>query len=106
MPIFAKDKRLKMDDAITYEICVQGFLEDIWSDRLAQLNITSNIMEGSHPESQLVGRIRDQFSRPESFGEGMCGDFKCSESFFLNWVCTELSSFFHSFKAEGRNLRL
>ena len=46
MPHSVKDKRLKMDDAITYKIRVQGFLEDIWSERLAQMNITANIMEG------------------------------------------------------------
>ena len=60
MPHSVKHKRLKMDDAITYKIRVQGFLEDIWSDRLAQMNITASIMEGSITESQLVGKVRDQ----------------------------------------------
>ena len=60
MPHSVKDKRLKMDDAITYKIRVQGFLEDTWADRLAHMNITASIMEGSITESQLVGKVRDQ----------------------------------------------
>lgn len=52
--------RLKIDDSVTYRICVQGCLEDIWSDRLANMSINMDIKEGQPPVSTLVGNIKDQ----------------------------------------------
>ena len=53
-------KRLKVDDPATYRICVQGYLEDVWSDRLADMAITIREKEGTAPESILTGKVRDQ----------------------------------------------
>ena len=53
-------KRLKVDDPATYRICVQGYLEDVWSDRFADMTITILDREGKAPESILTGKVRDQ----------------------------------------------
>ena len=42
-------KRLQIDDPATYRICVQGYLEDVWSDRLADMTITIHEKEGTAP---------------------------------------------------------
>lgn len=60
MPYFAGPKRINMGDPLTYRICVQGYLEDVWSDRLASMTITANAENKVIPETVLIGRIRDQ----------------------------------------------
>lgn len=53
-------KRLKIEDSVNYRIRVQGCLEDVWSDRLADMTITMDIHDKEAPVSTLVGRVRDQ----------------------------------------------
>ena len=52
--------RLKMDDPAIYRICVQGCLEDVWSDRLANMTIKMDLKDPQTPVSILEGLIRDQ----------------------------------------------
>ena len=53
-------KRLKMENSATYIISVQGCLEEVWSDRLANMTITMDLRDPQVPVSLLQGRIRDQ----------------------------------------------
>lgn len=53
-------KRLKMEDPAIYRIHVQGCLEEVWSDRLANMTITMDLKDPKAPVSMLQGRIRDQ----------------------------------------------
>ena len=53
-------KRKKMEDAATYQIRVQGCLEEVWSDRLANMTITMDLKDQHVPMSILKGMIRDQ----------------------------------------------
>ena len=55
-----KKKRLKIEDPAIYLIRVQGCLEDVWSDRLANMTITMDLSDNMAPVSTLKGRIRDQ----------------------------------------------
>ena len=55
-----RSNRIKMGDAVIYSICVEGYLEDVWSDRLAGMEITVNLENKNHPETELCGRIKDQ----------------------------------------------
>ncbi|BHH84755.1 hypothetical protein [Desulforhopalus sp. 52FAK] len=57
---YEKSKRIKMGDTVTYRICVQGYLEDVWSDRLANMTIQANVDNKESPETELVGIIKDQ----------------------------------------------
>ena len=56
----ALKKRLKMEDPATYRIRVQGCLEDVWSDRLANMTITMDLTNKHSPVSTLTGKVRDQ----------------------------------------------
>jgi len=56
----SKRKRQKMEDAATYQIRVQGCLEDVWSDRLANMTISMDLKDQHVPMSILKGLIRDQ----------------------------------------------
>ena len=56
----SSEKRLKMEDSATYIIYVQGCLEEVWSDRLANMTITMDLSDQQAPVSTLKGRIRDQ----------------------------------------------
>ncbi len=56
----AQKKRIKMGDSVTYRICVQGYLEDVWADRLASMTITVSVESKDTPQTELVGRIKDQ----------------------------------------------
>lgn len=60
MPNLVTKKRLKIEDPATYRIHVQGCLEEVWSDRLANMTITMKMKEKESPVSMLVGRITDQ----------------------------------------------
>lgn len=55
-----KKQRLKMEDAATYLIRVQGCLDEVWSDRLANMTITLDVTNEKAPVSLLHGKIRDQ----------------------------------------------
>ena len=56
----ALKKRLKIEDPTTYKICVQGCLEDVWSDRLANMAISMDLSNKDSPVSTLTGKVRDQ----------------------------------------------
>ena len=60
MPQSMRPNRIKMGDSLTYRICVEGYLEDVWSDRLADMTIKANIENANYPKTELVGRLRDQ----------------------------------------------
>lgn len=53
-------KRLRIEDPAIYRICVQGCLEEVWSDRLANMSITMDLKNKHSPVSTLSGKIRDQ----------------------------------------------
>ena len=53
-------RKRKMEDSATYQICVQGCLEEVWSDRLANMTITMDLKGQLAPVSILKGLIRDQ----------------------------------------------
>lgn len=53
-------KRLRIEDSAIYRICVQGCLDEVWSDRLANMAITMDLTDAHSPVSMLIGRIRDQ----------------------------------------------
>ena len=53
-------KRQRMEDSATYQIRVQGCLEEVWSDRLANMTITMDLKDQLAPISLLKGLIRDQ----------------------------------------------
>ncbi len=55
-----QNKRLKVNDPASYKICVQGYLEDVWSDRLADMAITISDKREKAPESILIGKVKDQ----------------------------------------------
>lgn len=55
-----KSKRIKMGDSAIYRICVQGYLEDVWADRLANMSIKANVQNKQVPQTELVGMIKDQ----------------------------------------------
>lgn len=56
----SKYSRLKMGDHAVYRICVQGYLEDVWSDRLANMTIAASLGDKSIAKTELVGKLRDQ----------------------------------------------
>jgi len=60
MPRAKETKRLRLEDPATYRICVQGYLDDTWSERLANMSISIDAKEGQVPVSTLVGETRDQ----------------------------------------------
>jgi hypothetical protein len=43
-----------------YRICVHGFLDTSWSERLAGLRITTSSSKDKGPIAVLVGQLRDQ----------------------------------------------
>ena len=59
MPLNQK-KKLTLDMPATYRIKVQGFLEDVWSDRLAGMAIKVSIPEEHGPITGLTGEVTDQ----------------------------------------------
>jgi len=44
----------------TYRICVQGSLEEKWSDRLGGMSISQSSRPDQTTVTVLVGRVRDQ----------------------------------------------
>ena len=53
-------KRLTLGEPALYRICVQGRLDESWSDRLAGMCITTSSDETGTVVSALHGRVRDQ----------------------------------------------
>ena len=43
-----------------YHICVHGFLDKRWSERLGGLRITTSSNKGQGSVTSLVGKVRDQ----------------------------------------------
>jgi hypothetical protein len=43
-----------------YRICVQGFLDETWSERMAGMNITASIQGSQGQVTMLVGQLKDQ----------------------------------------------
>lgn len=60
MGSFILKKRLKIEDPASYRICVQGCLEEVWSDRLANMTITMDLSNEHSPVTTLTGELRDQ----------------------------------------------
>lgn len=52
--------RLRMEDPASYVIRVQGYLDEIWSDRLGNMTITMASSESQAPVTILKGKIKDQ----------------------------------------------
>jgi hypothetical protein len=55
-----KTKRLALNSIATFQIKVQGCLEEIWSDRLAGMDISMDIKIYGDPVTTLEGQVRDQ----------------------------------------------
>ena len=53
-------KKLRPDTPATYRICVQGFLDERWSDRLGGVSITTTGQKSGAPVTTLSGRLIDQ----------------------------------------------
>jgi len=51
---------LKFNFPANYCLCVKGFLDDSWSDRLSGFRISNQVSDGMSPVAELTGRIRDQ----------------------------------------------
>ena len=51
---------LMFENSGTYRIRVKGRLDEIWSDRLAGMRISTGLGADQNPETTLFGRIRDQ----------------------------------------------
>ena len=60
LPNACLGKRLTLEMPATYRICVQGFLEKRWADRLGDMHITTRNQENQAPVSILIGRMLDQ----------------------------------------------
>ncbi|MFT5701579.1 MAG: hypothetical protein ACI8ZB_004474 [Desulforhopalus sp.] len=53
-------KDLKFEAPASYQIRVQGHLDDGWSDRLGGMVITRAFAEDRQPMSILIGHLKDQ----------------------------------------------
>jgi hypothetical protein len=53
-------KGLTFDTAAVYQIEVQGFLDESWSDRMNQMDIRAQDLPDEAPVSTLTGRFVDQ----------------------------------------------
>jgi hypothetical protein len=51
---------LKFNFPANYRICVKGFLDDSWSDRLSGFRISNEVSDRESPVVMLTGRIHDQ----------------------------------------------
>ena len=43
-----------------YRICVQGFLDESWSEKMGGWRITTSSQKDLGPVTELIGQIRDQ----------------------------------------------
>ena len=53
-------KRLRPDVPATYRICVQGILDERWSNRMGGVTITTSDPVSEAPVTTLSGRLLDQ----------------------------------------------
>jgi len=53
-------KSFTFDRPGKYRICVQGYLDKNWPERLAGLRITTSTRGDQKPITTLVGQVRDQ----------------------------------------------
>jgi hypothetical protein len=51
---------LRFNLPANYCICVKGFLDDSWSDRLSGFRISNQVSDRESPVVALTGRIQDQ----------------------------------------------
>lgn len=51
---------LKFSSPANYRICVKGYLDDSWSDRLVGMTIANQVSQAESPVSTLCGAVRDQ----------------------------------------------
>jgi hypothetical protein len=51
---------LKFSSSVYYRICVKGFLDDSWSERLSGMRISNRVDGANSPLVVLDGSIRDQ----------------------------------------------
>ena len=60
MPKSHNPNRVRFEKPGTYEIVVQGILQQSWSDRLSGMQITTENPDGEAPITTLIGHLRDQ----------------------------------------------
>ena len=51
---------LKFSSPANYRICVKGYLDDSWSDRLVGMTIDNQVPSSESPVAALSGQVRDQ----------------------------------------------
>ena len=51
---------LKFSSPANYRICVKGYLDDSWSDRLVGMTIANQVSQAESPVATLSGPVRDQ----------------------------------------------
>ena len=56
----SNEKHIKLWTPATYRIEVQGHLDELWSDRLVGMRITTSSHGDQGGVTTLVGRLRDQ----------------------------------------------
>ena len=54
------DSELKFSSPANYRICVKGYLDDSWSDRLVGMTIANQVLHSESPVAALSGQVRDQ----------------------------------------------
>jgi hypothetical protein len=60
MPDSVRTIKVKFEHAGTYQIEVQGILDESWSDRLAGMRIITDMSKADLPVTTLTGHLRDQ----------------------------------------------
>lgn len=56
----SKKSELKFTSPAVYRICVKGFLDESWSDRLSGMAIDNRIAGKTSPFVALSGKVSDQ----------------------------------------------
>jgi hypothetical protein len=54
------EKKMTLASSAFYQIKVQGWLDESWSDRLAGMRININLQDNEKPVATLSGRVSDQ----------------------------------------------
>lgn len=54
------EQRLKVDSTASYEIRIQGYLSESWSDRMGGVAIRVLSQPGEAPVTVLIGEFQDQ----------------------------------------------
>ena len=60
MPLSETRKDRPFDRPGKYRICVQGFLDETWSERLGGMSITASSQGSQERVTTLVGQLKDQ----------------------------------------------